>query len=177
MLAAGASVLGRRLGRSDVVEQARSNTDLPTPAGSPPATAPSGPFPDVAGLSSFITPNDDFYRIDTALVVPQVDVADWKLTINGLVDNEISFTYDELVAMADFEETVTLQCVSNEVGGNLVGNATWQGVHLKTLLDKAGVKQEGTQIVGHSVDDFTAGFPTADRPRRAHGDGGRGDER
>ena len=160
VLAAGASVLGRRLGRSDVVEQARSNTDLPTPAGSPPATAPSGPFPDVPGLSSFVTPNDDFYRIDTALVVPQVDVADWKLTINGLVDNEVSFTYDELVAMADFEETVTLQCVSNEVGGNLVGNATWQGVHLKTLLDEAGVKQEGTQIVGHSVDDFTAGFPT-----------------
>jgi len=62
--------------------------------------------------------------------------------------------------MADFEDTVTLQCVSNEVGGNLVGNATWQGVHLKTLLDKAGVKKDGTQIVGHSVDDFTAGFPT-----------------
>ena len=160
MLAAGASVLGRRLGRSDVVEQARSNTDLPTPAGSPPATAPSGPFPDVPGLSTYITPSDDFYRIDTALVVPQVDVADWKLTINGLVEDEVSFTYDELVAMADFEDTVTMQCVSNEVGGNLVGNATWQGVHLKTLLDKAGVKEEGTQIVGHSVDDFTAGFPT-----------------
>ena len=68
--------------------------------------------------------------------------------------------YDELVAMADFEDTVTLQCVSNEVGGNLVGNATWQGVRLATLLDRAGVQPEGTQIVGHSVDGFTAGFPT-----------------
>jgi DMSO/TMAO reductase YedYZ molybdopterin-dependent catalytic subunit len=162
VLAAGAAVLGRRFGRSDVVEQARVATNLPTPTGSSvPSTAPSGPFPNVPGLSSYITPSDDFYRIDTALVVPQVDVADWKLTINGLVENEVSFTYDELVAMADFEDTVTLQCVSNEVGGNLVGNATWQGVKLKTLLDKAGVKKDGTQIVGHSVDDFTAGFPTS----------------
>jgi DMSO/TMAO reductase YedYZ molybdopterin-dependent catalytic subunit len=161
VIAAGAAVLGRRLGRSDVVEQARASTNLPAPTGSTvPSTAPSGPFPNVPGLSTYITPSDDFYRIDTALVVPQIDVANWKLAINGLVENEVSFTYDELVAMADFEDTVTLQCVSNEVGGNLVGNATWQGVHLETLLDKAVVKQDGTQIVGHSVDDFTAGFPT-----------------
>jgi DMSO/TMAO reductase YedYZ molybdopterin-dependent catalytic subunit len=160
VLAAGAAVAGKRLGRSDVVEQARAATELPAPATSIPPLAPSGPFPDVPGLSPFITPNKDFYRIDTALTVPQVDVADWTLTINGLVENEVSFTYDELVAMADFEDTVTLQCVSNEVGGNLVGNATWQGVQLKTLLDKAGVKEGATQIVGHSVDDFTAGFPT-----------------
>ncbi len=160
VIAAGAAVLGKRFGRSDVVEQARANTALPAAATSTPPVAPSGPFPDVPGLSTLITPNTDFYRIDTALTVPQVDVADWKLTINGMVDNEVSFTYDELVAMADFEDTVTMQCVSNEVGGNLVGNATWQGVHLKTLLDKAGVQEGATQIIGHSVDDFTAGFPT-----------------
>jgi DMSO/TMAO reductase YedYZ molybdopterin-dependent catalytic subunit len=164
VLAAGAAVLGRRLGRTDVVDQARKATALPTAL--PTAVTSSGApatgakLPAVSGLSPYITPNKDFYRIDTALAVPQVDVSDWKLEIVGMVDNPVTFTYDELVKMADFEETVTLQCVSNEVGGNLVGNATWQGVHLKTLLDRAKLQEGATQVVGHSVDDFTAGFPT-----------------
>jgi DMSO/TMAO reductase YedYZ molybdopterin-dependent catalytic subunit len=114
----------------------------------------------VPGLSSYITPNADFYRIDTALVVPQVDPADWKLRIGGLVDNPFQLTYDEILAMDLVETNVTLSCVSNQVGGDLVGNATWLGVPLTTLLDRAGVKPEGTQIVGVSVDDFDAGFPT-----------------
>jgi DMSO/TMAO reductase YedYZ molybdopterin-dependent catalytic subunit len=158
VLAAGAAILGRRLGRSDVVESVRAETDLPTPVTQAPV--PAGELPDVPGLSSFITPNADFYRIDTALVVPQVDVADWSLRIEGHVDAPFELTFDELVAMADFSDTVTLQCVSNNVGGNLVGNATWQGVQLSTLLDRAGVQPTGTQIVGRSVDGFTAGFPT-----------------
>jgi DMSO/TMAO reductase YedYZ molybdopterin-dependent catalytic subunit len=124
------------------------------------APVAAGTMPDVPGLSSFITPNADFYRIDTALVVPQVDVAGWALKITGAVDRPYELSFDELVAMADVEETVTLQCVSNMVGGNLVGNATWQGVPLATLLDRAGVQPGGTQIVGRSVDGFTAGFPT-----------------
>jgi DMSO/TMAO reductase YedYZ molybdopterin-dependent catalytic subunit len=119
-----------------------------------------GDFTDVAGLTPFITPNDDFFRIDTALVVPQVDVADWALRVEGRVDTPFELTYDELVAMADVEDAVTLQCVSNEVGGNLVGNATWQGVRLDSLLERAGVQTGGAQIVGRSVDGFTAGFPT-----------------
>jgi DMSO/TMAO reductase YedYZ molybdopterin-dependent catalytic subunit len=160
VLAAGAAVVGRRFGRSDVVEEARQAADLPKPTSSTAVPAPTGPFPDVPGLSTYITPSTDFYRIDTALTVPQVDVAGWSLKIEGMVDHELSFTYDELVDMADFSDTVTLQCVSNEVGGNLVGNATWQGVPLKTLLDRAGVQEGATQVVGHSVDDFTAGFPT-----------------
>src|SRR5262249_24583312 len=158
VLAAGAAVLGRRLAGSDVVESARSATDLPAPATAVPVP---GAMPAVPGLSPFITPNADFYRIDTALVVPQVDVARWPLRIEGEVDRPYELTFDELVAMADFEDTVTMQCVSNEVGGNLVGTATWQGVELATLLDRAGVRPAGTQVVGHSVDDFTAGFPTA----------------
>ena len=159
VLAAGAAVLGRRLGRTDVVDQARKAIDLPAPATTA-APVAAGKLPAVPGLSAYITPNKDFYRIDTALEIPQVDVANWKLEIVGMVDNPVTFTYDELVKMADFEDTVTLQCVSNEVGGNLVGNATWQGVHLKTLLDRAKVQEGATQVVGHSVDDFTAGFPT-----------------
>jgi DMSO/TMAO reductase YedYZ molybdopterin-dependent catalytic subunit len=158
VLAAGAAVLGRRLGRSDVVESVRAATDLPTPVTQAPVAA--GEIPAVPGLSPFITPNADFYRIDTALVVPRVDVADWALRIEGEVDNPFELTYDELVAMSDVSDTVTMQCVSNMVGGNLVGNAMWQGVPLATLLDRAGVRPAGTQIVGHSVDRFTAGFPT-----------------
>src|SRR5690606_18142055 len=110
-------------------------------------------------LTPFITPNRDFYRIDTALTLPQVDPADWRLRITGLVDNPYELTYDEILAMDLVEQTVTLACVSNEVGGRLVGNARWLGVPLITLLDRAGVRPEGTQIVGVSVDDFDAGFP------------------
>jgi DMSO/TMAO reductase YedYZ molybdopterin-dependent catalytic subunit len=165
VLAAGAAVLGRRFARTDVVDRARQAVDLPEPASTRPATAPAAPptgtIPNVPGLSSFITPNADFYRIDTALTIPQVDVASWKLEMVGKVDHKVTFTYDELLSMATFEDTVTMQCVSNEVGGNLVGNAKWQGVPLKVLLDEAGVQKGGTQVVGHSVDGFTAGFPTA----------------
>jgi DMSO/TMAO reductase YedYZ molybdopterin-dependent catalytic subunit len=160
-MAAGAAVLGRRLRTSDVVDAARSNTVLPRPQTSTPVPAGgSGPIPAVDGLSPFITPNADFYRIDTALVIPQIDVAGWALGFTGMVDHPFTITYDELVEMADFEDVVTMQCVSNEVGGSLVGNASWQGVRLATLLDRAGVQDGATQIVGKSVDGFTAGFPT-----------------
>ena len=115
---------------------------------------------DVAGLTPYVTPNDDFYRIDTALQTPQVDVDDWSLRITGMVDEPYELTYAELVAMATTEETVTLSCVSNEIGGGLVGNAVWQGVPLAALLERAGVQPGASQIVGRSVDDFTAGFPT-----------------
>jgi DMSO/TMAO reductase YedYZ molybdopterin-dependent catalytic subunit len=113
----------------------------------------------VEGLSPYITPNDDFYRIDTALVVPQVDTSSWALKISGLVERPYELTFDELLAMSVVEETVTLSCVSNEVGGSLVGNARWQGVPLAALLDRAGLQPDATQIVGRSVDGFTAGFP------------------
>ncbi len=158
-----AAVAGRRLGTTDVVDAAREATDLP-PAG-PPAAAGAGRagLADafaVEGLTPYITPNDDFYRIDTALRTPQVDVADWSLAITGRVDRPFTLSYDELVEMATTEDVVTLQCVSNEVGGNLVGNAVWQGVPLAELLERAGVQRGATQVVGRSVDDFTAGFPT-----------------
>jgi len=158
-MAAGAAVLGRRFARSDVVDAVRETTDLPAPTDPSPVSV--RPVADVPGLSPYITPTDDFFRIDTALVVPQVDVADWRLRVDGMVDRPFELTYDELVAMADAAETVTLQCVSNEVGGNLVGTATWQGVPLAALLERAGVQPGGTQVVGRSVDGFTAGFPTS----------------
>jgi DMSO/TMAO reductase YedYZ molybdopterin-dependent catalytic subunit len=158
-----AASLGRRLGSTDVVDTARAATELPpvragAGAAAVPATSPSFAVP---GLSPYIIPNEDFYRIDTALSTPQVDVGAWELAITGLVARPFTVTYDELVEMATTEDTVTLSCVSNEVGGNLVGNAVWQGVPLAVLLERAGVREGATQIVGRSVDDFTAGFPTA----------------
>ena len=116
---------------------------------------------EVAGISSYVTPNDSFYRIDTAFGrVPQVDPGDWRLRFTGMVDNPYEITFDEIQAMDLSDYVITLSCVSNEVGGNLVGNAVWTGVPLSVLLDRAGVQAGADQVVGRSVDDWTAGFPT-----------------
>jgi hypothetical protein len=106
-------------------------------------------------------PNDRFYRIDTSLLVPIVDIADWSLRIHGLVDRETTLTWSELVGLPMFEQYVTIACVSNEVGGDLVGNAKWTGVRLREVLALAGVQASATQLVGRSVDGWTAGMPTA----------------
>src|SRR5690606_17154531 len=113
----------------------------------------------VPGLAPLVTPNEDFYRIDTAFVVPRVDATKWRLRVTGMVDRPYELTFDELVAMASVERSVTLACVSNEVGGRLVGNAVWLGVPLPELLERAGVQAGASQIVGRSVDGFTVGFP------------------
>ena len=116
---------------------------------------------DVAGISSYVTPNDSFYRIDTAFgQVPQIDPANWRLRFTGMVDNPYEITFDEIQAMDLSDYVITLSCVSNRVGGNLVGNAVWTGVPLSVLLDRAGVQPGADQVVGRSVDDWTAGFPT-----------------
>ena len=112
------------------------------------------------GLSPVVTPNDAFYKIDTALSVPRVDLDTWSLKISGLVDQPYELTYDDLLDMPMVERYVTLSCVSNQVGGGLVGNAKWLGVPLADVLEKAGVQGSAEQIVGRSVDGFTVGFPT-----------------
>ena len=117
--------------------------------------------PQVAGLTPIVMPNDRFYQIDTALLTPIVDSATWQLRIHGMVDRETTLTWDELLAMPLFEQYVTIACVSNEIGGNLVGNAKWTGVRLREVLDIAGVQAGATQLVGRSVDGWTAGMPTA----------------
>jgi DMSO/TMAO reductase YedYZ molybdopterin-dependent catalytic subunit len=157
--AVGIAVAGRFVGAGRRhVEESRRLLRIPgvTRREAPPATSVG-----LRGVAPWQTPNEDFYRIDTALSTPQVDVGAWELAITGLVARPFTVTYDELVEMATTEDTVTLSCVSNEVGGNLVGNAVWQGVPLAVLLERAGVREGATQIVGRSVDDFTAGFPTA----------------
>lgn len=136
---------------------------LPSPASTLPQqlrSVASTPNLPIEGITPLITPNEDFFRIDTAFSIPNVDLANWRLNIKGNVRSPFSISYDELLAMPQVEAPVTLACVSNRVGGTLIGTAVWQGVELRTLLDQAGIEPTGEQIVGTSVDGFTAGFPT-----------------
>lgn len=122
---------------------------------------PVDPALDTPGLTPLFTPTKDFFRIDTAFVVPEVNLETWKLDIVGLVSNPISLTYDQLIARPTFELDDTIACVSNEVGGPLIGNARWQGIRLDDLINEAGPHANADQVMGYSVDDFTAGFPLA----------------
>ncbi len=115
----------------------------------------------ISGLTPIVMPNDRFYRIDTTLLTPIVETKDWSLRVHGLVDREVTLTWEELVGLPMFEQYVTIACVSNEVGGKLVGNAKWTGVRLRDVLEMAGVQASATQLVGRSVDGLTAGMPTA----------------
>ena len=113
------------------------------------------------GVAPFVTPNADFYRVDTALFVPAIDAATWTLRVHGMVDREITLDFDQLLARPMIERDITLACVSNEVGGPYVGNARWIGAPLADLLREAGVHADASQIVSRSADGFTIGTPTA----------------
>jgi DMSO/TMAO reductase YedYZ molybdopterin-dependent catalytic subunit len=129
---------------------------------------PKGARLRVAGVSPFVTPNKDFYRVDTALVVPKVDATSWRLRIHGQgVQRPLTLTFQELLDRELIERDITLTCVSNEVGGPYVGNARWIGVRLADLLKEAGVappSQGGAadQLVARSVDGMTLGTPVED---------------
>ena len=161
VLAAIGAVVGRMLGARTIVEAARASLTLARGATSSETVTTGLSLAEYPGLSPLYTPNEIFYKIDTALTVPQVDPEGWRLRITGMVDNPFELTFDELLALPMVNQTITLCCVSNQVGGRLVGNARWLGVPLQYLLDEAGVQPGATQIVGRSVDDFTVGFPTA----------------
>ena len=134
---------------------------LPTTTTDPTTTNPSSPTRTIeaTGLSPYLTPNEIFYRIDTALSVPMIDPATWSLSIEGLVAEPYRLGFDDLLTMDLVEHTVTLCCVSNEVGGSLVGNATWTGVPLEKVLQRARPLPHAEQVMARSVDGFTAGFP------------------
>ncbi|MFE9539687.1 molybdopterin-dependent oxidoreductase [Streptomyces sp. NPDC006691] len=168
----GAGWLGLSLngssGQSAVAS--RSKVVLPRPA-SPAAAVPKGAELQIPGISPFFTPNADFYRVDTALVVPKVDATTWRLTIHGKgVSRPRTVTFDDLIhgrAGELIERDVTLACVSNEVGGPYVGNARWIGVRLADLLREAGVVPPSKggpadQLVARSVDGMTIGSPVED---------------
>lgn len=158
-LAAVSAAVGRNLiEQAKRVASGRADVVLPSAAEALPAV-PAAAELGVNGLSPVIVPNSDFYRIDTAFSVPRVDLQDWTLSIRGRVDRPYDITYYDLLDMRMVERDVTLSCVSNEVGGNLVGNARWLGVPLAEVLNRAGVQDDAEQVVGRSVDDFTVGFP------------------
>ena len=138
--------------------EATTTTAGPTVEGAGPL--PAGHSLDVPGISPIITPNEDFYLIDTALSPPQVNLEEWTLKVTGLVENPYEISFEELLTRPFVERYVTLSCVSNSVGGSLVGHAKWLGVPLSLILDEAGPLPEAEQIVGRSVDDFTVGFPS-----------------
>ena len=151
--------VGRLLQQRFEVSTERSALALPS-VDAPVQALPANAQLPLEGLYPFVTPNADFYRIDTALVVPQVSKDSWRLKIGGMVDNPMELTFDDLLARPQVERYITLSCVSNPIGGDLVGNALWQGVLLRDLLEEAGVQPEATQIVSRSIDDWTAGTPT-----------------
>ena len=130
----------------------------------PPPAVPAPPIPpqvQPAGvdLPRFITDNDEFYRIDTALSVPQLSRADWRLRIHGMVDREITYGFADLARVPVVEKVVTLTCVSNPVGGNLISNAVWTGYRVRDLLASAGVHPDADMVLSTSIDGFTVGTP------------------
>jgi DMSO/TMAO reductase YedYZ molybdopterin-dependent catalytic subunit len=159
-VAAGA--LGVVIDRSRTGELARSAARLRLPAVA--AGAAAQPVPRSAsaghGASPFITPNGDFYRIDTALITPSVDLASWRLRIHGMVDHPMELDFDALTRREVVERVITLCCVSNEVGGPYVGTTRWLGVPLAPLLDEVGVHPAADQLASTSADGWTCGFPT-----------------
>ncbi len=120
---------------------------------------PAGLETKVPGISPFVTPNSTFYRIDTALSPPSLDTKDWKLSIEGMVDHPFTITWDELLAMDAIERPVTLECVSNEVGEDLIGSALWLGVRTSELLARAGVQPGADMVLSSSIDNFSVSTP------------------
>jgi DMSO/TMAO reductase YedYZ molybdopterin-dependent catalytic subunit len=152
---------GRALRSRFSAAESRANVVLP------PATRPGPPLPPavtgvevgVPGVARFVTPNADFYRVDTALVVPQVRAEDWVLSVTGMVDEPFELTFNELLDRDLVEADITMTCISNPVGGDLVGHARWLGVLTRELLDEAHPGPGADQLVGRSVDGYTCGFP------------------
>jgi DMSO/TMAO reductase YedYZ molybdopterin-dependent catalytic subunit len=164
LAAVGAAVaaggLGQMLSRRFAADESRAAVAIPE-AGDAAAAAPAGADFGIDGLSPFFTPNEEFYRVDTALIVPAVAAEDWSLRVHGMVDREITLKFEQLVARDLIERDITLACVSNEVGGEYIGNARWVGAPLAALLEEAGVDPAADQLVSRSVDGFTVGTPTA----------------
>ncbi|HTX28589.1 MAG TPA: molybdopterin-dependent oxidoreductase [Streptosporangiaceae bacterium] len=157
-VAAVAGLAGRLLAERSSVANARNALRIPKPAATVPGLPP-GVNLNVPGITPFVTSDNAFYRVDTAIVLPQVDPSSWQLRIHGMVSNEITLTFDELIRRPLIEDWVTLCCVSNPVGGPYIGNALWLGASLASVLRDAGVKAGANQLLCTSVDGFTSGTP------------------
>ncbi|WP_258067110.1 molybdopterin-dependent oxidoreductase [Arthrobacter sp. GMC3] len=156
VIAGGAAVIVRQ--SAVVVADLRAKVKLPRPVTPAPAV-PAAAELAVDGITPLIIDANNFYRIDTALVVPTVNSDTWQLTVTGMVEKEITLNFAQLLAKPMVETYVTIGCVSNEVGGNLVGNARWLGWPVRDLLAEAGVKPGADMVLSRSTDGFTAGTP------------------
>jgi DMSO/TMAO reductase YedYZ molybdopterin-dependent catalytic subunit len=152
------TVAGRNLTDEHNISMARAAIRFPRPS-VPAPPLPAGSNLNIPGLSSFITPDSSFYRVDTALLVPQVDPATWQLRIHGMVQREVTITFAELLRRPLIEAYVTLTCVSNPVGGPYAGNASWLGASLAALIRQARPLAGANQLLSTSVDGFTSGTP------------------
>ena len=160
-VAVAATTAGRYLGEKlRAVTADRNRFLVPTPAVRA-APVPTGTDLAIADLTSFVTGNDAFYRVDTALVVPAITTDAWQLRIHGMVEHEMRLSFDDLRRRTAVEKMITLTCVSNEIGGTLAGNATWTGYPLADLLAEAGVHPDSDMLLSRSTDGFTAGTPVA----------------
>jgi len=158
VIAAVSGVGGRLLTSRRAVTAARNAVVLPQPVATAP-TLPAGV--QVTGATSYVTKNEDFYRIDTSLYPPEVDPSTWQLKIGGMVRNPITITWADLLKRPMVQRYVTLACVSNDVGGDLISNALWLGTPIKALLDEAQPLPGADQVIQRSVDGWTCGSPTA----------------
>jgi DMSO/TMAO reductase YedYZ molybdopterin-dependent catalytic subunit len=153
-----AAFAGRELNARQSVTQARSTVRLPK-AADPAPPLPAGVNLNIPNLSPYVTSNSSFYRVDTAIVLPQVDPASWQLRIHGMVEREISISFAELLRRPLIEHYVTLTCVSDPVEGPYIGNAKWLGASLADLIRSARPRAGATQLLCTSVDGFTSGTP------------------
>ncbi|MBF4562071.1 molybdopterin-dependent oxidoreductase [Microbacterium sp. VKM Ac-2870] len=141
------------------IDALRGAVRLPTPRSR--VSIPAGAELNVPGISPLFTPNSAFYRVDTALTVPTIDPNTWRLVVDGMVDRRVELSFDELLNMGVDEYGITLTCVSNEVGGGLVGNATWLGVPVRDILRMAGPQAGADMVLSRSIDGYTASTPLA----------------
>jgi len=144
----------------------RQNETQELPSTSPNLLPQTGPrpkgfeYPNLAPLlPSEITRTYLFYRIDINPIIPQVDSKTWNLTIKGLVEKPITINYDQIRSMPSVQEYVTLECISNKIGGDLISTALWKGVRLSQLLEKAVIKPNVKYVVFRCADGYDVGVP------------------
>jgi DMSO/TMAO reductase YedYZ molybdopterin-dependent catalytic subunit len=156
-IAAGAGLAGRVLAERSSVATAQKTLRIPRPSVT--ESLPPGVNLNVPGISPFVTSNANFYRVDTAIVLPQVDPGSWQLRIHGMVNRELTLSFDDLLKRPLIEDYITLCCVSDPVGGPYIGNALWLGASLRSVLREAGIQAGADQLMCTSVDGFTSGTP------------------
>ncbi|MDQ0677062.1 DMSO/TMAO reductase YedYZ molybdopterin-dependent catalytic subunit [Arthrobacter pascens] len=158
--AAGIAATGGRLlsAARSTIARAREAVRLPAPVNAAPSV-PAGVQSPAAGVTAWLTPNRDFYRIDTALSVPEINADDWELRVHGLVEEEVRLTFQDLLDANLVESHVTLTCVSNPVGGNLAGNAKWLGLPIREVLRRARPRDGADMVLSTSIDGFSASTP------------------